>query len=174
MKIVSLKVLITAFALIVGSVGLASAGSADDSSRAGDKTKVRSKAKATAKAAPPDCNTGWTRPTGGRPKTFAWQQTSSWVLVHDGLWVRFRSLGGNYYERLNRNCKTVRGWRAGATLYQTKAHVPNVAIPRISNWSSDWGGQNTCGGGNPKAHMNKIVACYRQKLYDWTPSRSPI
>jgi len=115
---------------------------------------------ASAKRRPPECNTAWKQYTPR--KTFLWSKTSSWVLIEDALKVRFRSGGGEYYWRLDANCKQLKAWRAGASEYQEIALQYN-SVPKVSEWKVS---QENC---RTTTQMNVIVACYRGELKTWKP-----
>ncbi|NYV73501.1 hypothetical protein [Streptomyces sp. UH6] len=122
----------------------------DSGSSASDTIEV-----AAAKQAPTDCNTPWEQ---YKPrKTFMWNKTTGLFRVNDNVSVQFRSLGGEYYRRLDRNCKVVTAWKGNATMYRTWAKAPEAKVPRVSSWYTS---KEYCG--KPPSHkVNVIIGCYR-------------
>ncbi|MFD4977527.1 hypothetical protein [Streptomyces sp. NPDC058424] len=148
-------------ALLTGTLGAATGvtafngGFTPDSGASSSRSDTIQPAAANAKRVPPECNTSWQQ---YKPrKTFAWQKTTGWFRVNDNVSVQFRSLGGEYFWRLDAKCKRVQGWRAGGGLYRTAAKGPEAYVPRVSDWYTS---KEYCGK-PPTNKMNVIIGCYR-------------
>ncbi|MFD5028833.1 hypothetical protein ACFVWX_23250 [Streptomyces sp. NPDC058220] len=147
--------------LLAAGAGLAGINGAFTHSGASPAADTVSVAAAEAKNGVPDCMTSWQR---YQPrKTFLWQKTSGWFYVNDAVRVRFRSNGGEYYWRLNSQCKRVEAWKAGVSEYQTLGKGPEAYVPRAGSWSPN---TEYCG---KNSKVNVIVACYRGESRTWKP-----
>ena len=110
---------------------------------------------AAAKRVPTDCNTRWEQ---YKPrKTFLWDRTTGLFRVNDNVSVQFRSLGGEYYWRLDAHCKRLKAWKANGTMYRTWAKAPEAKVPRVSSWYTS---KEYCGK-PPNNKVNVIIGCYR-------------